>query len=198
MVKQTAERVELYARRGPQGEPLPINIDPIQLNDKAPSDGEIREAAGGLTNGRAADASRMHAEDVKAWLHGIKLEEDPKVGPNNIGAGDNWRKFVMLVQAIWDHGEIPPQLLWVIMVLIPKGGGDYHRIGLMEPMWKVCKRVIDLPLNAFELHDSLHGCRNSRGTGTAGIEAKLAQQLAHLEQVPFFGVFLDLKKRSMP
>jgi hypothetical protein len=30
------------------------------------------------------------------------------------------------------------------------------------------------------------------GTGT--IEAKLAQQLAHLEQRPFFGVFIDLKK----
>ncbi len=27
-----------------------------------------------------------------------------------------------------------------------------------------------------------------------GIEAKLAQQLAHLEQVPFYGVVLDLKK----
>ena len=26
------------------------------------------------------------------------------------------------------------------------------------------------------------------------IEAKLAQQLAHLEQGPFFGVFIDLKK----
>ena len=108
MVKQTAERVELYARRDPPGEPLPINIDPIQLNDEAPSDGEIREAAGGLTNGCAAGASGMRAEDVKAWLHGIKLEEDPKVGPNNIRAGDNWHKFVMLVQAIWNHGEIPP------------------------------------------------------------------------------------------
>ena len=26
------------------------------------------------------------------------------------------------------------------------------------------------------------------------IEAKLAQQLAHLEQMPFFGIFIDLKK----
>ncbi len=26
------------------------------------------------------------------------------------------------------------------------------------------------------------------------MEAKLAQQLGHLEQVPFYGVFLDLKK----
>jgi hypothetical protein len=30
--------------------------------------------------------------------------------------------------------------------------------------------------------------------GTGIIEAKLAQQLAHLEQMPFFGVFLDQKK----
>jgi hypothetical protein len=42
--------------------------------------------------------------------------------------------------------------------------------------------------------DIPHGCRTGRGTGTAGIEAKLAQQLAHLEQVPFYGVFIDLKK----
>jgi hypothetical protein len=26
------------------------------------------------------------------------------------------------------------------------------------------------------------------------MEAKLAQQLAHLEQVPFYGIFFDLKK----
>ncbi len=54
--------------------------------------------------------------------------------------------------------------------------------------------MIDKRLNAFDLHESLHGCRMGRGTGTAGIEAKLAQQLAHLEQVPFYGIFVDLKK----
>jgi hypothetical protein len=51
---------------------------------------------------------------------------------------------------------------------------------------------MDLRLNAFDFHDLLHGCRNKRGTGTAGIEVKLAQQLAHLEH--FYGVFLDVKK----
>ena len=35
---------------------------------------------------------------------------------------------------------------------------------------------------------------NGRGTETAVIEAKLAQQLAHIEQAPFYGVFIDLKK----
>jgi hypothetical protein len=99
-----------------------------------------------------------------------------------------------LVQAVWDHGNIPPQLLWVIVVLIPKGGGDYQGIGLLEPMWKVCEQVIDTRLNRIPLHESLHGCCHGRSTGTAVMEAKLAQQLAHLEQVPFYGVFLNLKK----
>ncbi len=44
------------------------------------------------------------------------------------------------------------------------------------------------------LHDSLHKCLALRGTGTGIIETKLAQQLAHLEQTPFFGVFIDLRK----
>jgi hypothetical protein len=44
------------------------------------------------------------------------------------------------------------------------------------------------------LHDSLHGCRDGQGTGTAVIKAKLAQQLAHIEQVPFYGVFINLRK----
>ena len=99
----------------------------------------------------------------------------------------------MLVQAVWDEGTIPTQLGWVVTVLIPKGGGDYHGIGLLEPIWKVIERVIDKRLEAIALHDSLHGCRTGRGTGTAVIEAKLTQQLAHIEQTPFYGVFIDLK-----
>jgi hypothetical protein len=91
--------------------------------------------------------------------------------------------------------EIPPlKLHWVIVVLIPKGGSDYQGIGLLKPMWKVCERVMDTQLNRINLHENLHGCRDRRGTGTAMLEANLAQQLAHLEQVPFYGVFLDLKK----
>ncbi len=49
--------------------------------------------------------------------------------------------------------------------------------------------MIDHRLDSIELHDSLHGCRNKRGTGTAIIEAKLAQQLSYLELKPFYGVF---------
>jgi hypothetical protein len=44
------------------------------------------------------------------------------------------------------------------------------------------------------LHEALHGCRSGCGIGKAILEAKLAQQLAHLEQEPFYVVFLDPKK----
>ena len=83
---------------------------------------------------------------------------------------------------------------WVVTVLILKGGRDYRGISLLEPIWKVLERVMDLRLETIKLHDSLHGCLAGRGTETGIIEAKLAQQLAHLEQVPFFGVLIDLKK----
>ena len=97
MERQTAERVALYARRDSPGEPLPINIPRIDIADHTPTDGKIWEVARELLNGRAGGALGMHAEDVKAWLHGIKLEEDPKTRPNNENAGDSWHRFVALI-----------------------------------------------------------------------------------------------------
>ncbi len=99
-----------------------------------------------------------------------------------------------LCTSVWATGTIPQQMSWVVTVLIPKGGWEYWGIGLLEPIWKVLERVMDLWLEKIGLHDSLHECLAGQGTGTGIIEAKLAQQLAHLEQAPFFGVFIDLKK----
>ena len=79
-------------------------------------------------------------------------------------------------------------------MLIPKGGGDYRRIGLLEPIWKVLEQFMDLTLDSIELHDTLHGYCATRGTGTMVIEAKLAQQLSYIKMQLFYGVFLDLKK----
>ncbi len=80
------------------------------------------------------------------------------------------------------------------MVLLPKGGGDYRGIGLLEPLWKVVERIMDQQLNVLPFHEAPHGCQHGRSMGMAILEAKLAQQLAHLEQEPFYGIFLDLKK----
>ena len=192
MERQTTERVDLYRKRVSPRAPIPINYTPTHIVDTTPSDAKIRAAVTKSTNGRSAGASKMRAEHLKTWLAGMKREEDPEHGEE--GAGDIWKQLVMLVQAVWDTGTVPVQLRWVIVVLLPKGGGDYRGIGLLEPIWKIIERVMKTRLDAIDLHESLHGCRNQRGTGTAVIEAKLAQQLAHLEQTPFYGIFLDLKK----
>ena len=131
---------------------------------------------------------------MKIWLLGANREEDPEKPEASAGAEKTWRKFVGLCRSLWRTGTIPQQMRWVITVLIPKGGGEYQGIGLMEPIWKVLERIMDHRLETIVMHNSIHGCTQHRGTGTAIIEAKLAQQLAHLEQAPFYGVFIDLKK----
>jgi hypothetical protein len=193
MEHQTSERINLYARRVSPGNPPPINYGPIKINDNAPSDAKIWLATSKLFNGLAAGTSRMGTKKVKDWLLGVQWNDDPG-SQRDPGNGDNWRLFDHLVHAAWTYGIVPRQLLCIIVVLILKGGGDYHGIGLLEPVWKVIKRVIDHRLDAIQLHDSLHGCRNKRGTGTTIIKAKLAQQLSCLELQPFYEVFLDLRE----
>jgi hypothetical protein len=172
MERQTSERVDLYARGGSPGYPLPINIERIEINDDVPLDGEIWLAAGELSNGQAAGTSGMRAEHIKEWLRGIKREEDPAGQGGVPSDGDNWRLFLRLIQAAWTNGIVPHQLLWIIVILTPKGGGDYRGIRLLEPIWKVIEQIIDPRLDAFELHDSLHSCRNKHGTGTTIIKTK--------------------------
>jgi hypothetical protein len=47
----------------------------------------------------------MRAKDIKQWLCGIVLEENPKKGPNNVGDRGNWRLLISLIQAIWTQGK---------------------------------------------------------------------------------------------
>jgi hypothetical protein len=193
MEHKTLEQVDLYIRRALPGNPLPINYGPIKINNDTPSDKEIRLATSKLSNGQAAGASRMHTEHVKDWLWGVCREEDAK-GQGAPSNGDNWQLFAHMVQATWTYSIVPCQLLWIIVILIPKGGGDYLSIGLLGPIWKVIEQVIDHRLDSIQLHNSFHGCQHQCRTGTAIIEAKLAQQLSYLAMQPFYGVYLDLRK----
>ncbi len=40
---QTLERVNLHERRDSPGNPLPINVTPVKINDDAPSDSKLRQ-----------------------------------------------------------------------------------------------------------------------------------------------------------
>ena len=91
MACQTEEQIALYTRRTPPREPLPININPAPIPDGVPTDSEVRDAVGELTNGRSGGASKMRAEHMKEWLQGIQRKEDPKTAIGNQGAGDALR-----------------------------------------------------------------------------------------------------------
>ncbi len=136
---QMAERVELYTAVPPVGWLLPINVTPISVPDEPLMDPEIREVVTKLQQGCAAGATGMKAEHLKEWLCGIRHE---KAVESAEGAGDCWRLFVSLVQAIWESGTMPTQIGWMLIVLLPKGGGDYHGIGLLDPMWKDVEKIM--------------------------------------------------------
>ena len=61
MAKQTAERVKLYSRVPPPGDPIPIDVSRFDVRDDEPDDEEIREVVRArLKNGRASGASQLY------------------------------------------------------------------------------------------------------------------------------------------
>jgi hypothetical protein len=63
-----------------------------------------------------------------------------------VGAGDNWRLLVRLVQAAWIHGTIPRQLLWSIVVLILKGS-PFGSVLNVTPSW--CVELLGITARPF-------------------------------------------------
>ena len=81
------------------------------------------------------------------------------------------------------------------MVLIPKGGGDYSGIGLMEVMWKAVVLILNCCFTtSITYHDTLHGFWAGCGTGTLTLELKLLQQIAALREAVIHVLLLDMHK----
>ncbi len=112
------------------------------------------------------------------------------------GIEDHWQLLAALLQVVWQSGSIPTQMTWMIIVLLPKGGGNYLGIGLLDPIWKVIEKVIVARLSVIKLHDCLHSGLLCRGTGMAIMEVKLQQQLVWVDQEPLYQIYLDLRKAN--
>jgi hypothetical protein len=108
-----------------------------------------------------------------------------------------WAMVVKLIEMAFNGEDIPSAFVVGILVLIPKGGGDYRGIALLEIIYKLISSIINRRLAkalTTKLHDGIHGFRPGRGTGTAIIETKLLMQLAQRTNKPLHMIFLDLKK----
>ena len=139
LAAQTAKRITLYGRVASKGDPLPIHVDKAAILDDIPSDKELRVVTGELQNRYALGATGPQVEHIKVWLLDRVCGEEEQ---SDIGVGHKWRIFVKLMQAIWEHGRIPKQMRWEILILLPKRAGDNCRIGLLEPFRKVVKKII--------------------------------------------------------
>ena len=66
-------------------------------------------------------------------------------------------------------------MLWTIIVLLPKGGGNYREIGLLDPVWKVIEVIMHNRFKSLYYHDYLHGFLTGCGTWTAATKVKLVK-----------------------
>ena len=81
------------------------------------------------------------------------------------------------------------------MVLIQKGGVDYHIIGLVDVIWKAVAVILNRRFTAaITYHDFLHGFWVGRSTGTTTLEVKLLQKVTALREAVFHAIFLYLYK----
>ena len=182
----------------PPGDPVPVHVHPFPICDAVPSESEVKSAVRRLKPNKAPGPSRLKAEVLRKWLlEAFPEESDNEVDWEKPANRSNWDPLLHLVTHMWATGEIPTELTWQILVLIPKGTpGDGSRgIGLLETVWKLMEAIMDTRVKEVVVfHDFLHGFRTNRGTGTAILEVKLAQELACIEQAPLYMVFLDLRK----
>ena len=75
---------------------------------------------------------------------GISLEY---VACSGTGRGkpdpSRWWISVKIIQLEFDIGELVLDCTRNTIILLPKGGGEYHVIGLVEVLWKVISIIID-------------------------------------------------------
>ncbi len=93
------------------------------MRDDVPPEAEIRQGVQKLRNGHTSEASGIRAEHIKKWL--CAVEEAEKEGMDPGEDGNQLALFVQLIQLVFEKGEIPSQMLWVVIVLSPKGNGEY-------------------------------------------------------------------------
>jgi hypothetical protein len=185
--KLEAEYTSLYRRGNPLGDPVPVLVAPFDVDDGVPMEGEIADTVQRMRNGKAPGPSGLRVEHLKEWLVLSERKQDLD--------GSKWEKLYELIQHVFLSGDLPRELSWSVLVLVPKGIGGFRGIGLLEVASKVVAAIIDARLKAeIQFHDSLHGFRAARYTVTATIEAKLLMHNACAQRKALYQIFIDLEK----
>ena len=129
---------------------IPILVAPFDIDDVVPEPDKIADTICGLRNGKSTGPSKVRAEHPKEWVEEAYRDVDLYQG--------NWDRVVDLIQTCFREQQVPTQMLWLTVVLLPKGNGDYRGIGLLEISWKVIESIINRRIaDKVNFHDALHG-----------------------------------------
>jgi hypothetical protein len=148
----------LYTKESPSppGPPVPVHIQPYNIDDTVPTEDEIATAVRRLGNGRAPGHTGLKAEDIKTWLKLATRKNNPIL--------TKWDALVQLVQHCFSSsGNLPEELTWAVLVILPKTNGGFRGIGLLEVIWKIISSIIQLRVKAqVRYHDIIHGFTGGR------------------------------------
>ena len=193
MDKVRGEFHNIYQREEPHtpGLPLETHVEPAKVNEVIPLEAEVEAAVIRLLPHREGRHTHLCAEHFKQW----RREAYPVEQSNNTPRMECWLYLVDIVHHMWRTGDIPQELGWTVLELIPKGTTGTQGIILIKTLWKVVEALIYTCIRArLQLHAILHGFRAERGTGTAIMELNLTQELTSIDQDPLFLISLDLRK----
>jgi hypothetical protein len=168
-----AEFKALYTQKAPPGDPIPVCVAPFEIDNNVPDERKIADTVRLLRWGKSPGPAGIRAEHLREWLNAAERENNPDPS--------RWKKMVELVQHAFETRELPMELPWSVLVLIPKGSGGCRWIDLLEICWKVISKIMDFWMEqGIDFDDSIHGFRAERGTSAANIEAKLQMQLSYV------------------
>ena len=78
-----------------------------------------------------------------------------------------------MVQTEFRDRVLVEEATYQAVVLILKGGGNYHVIGLVEVVWKAVTMILDFCFPASTTyHETLCGLRSGRSTRNTSLEVK--------------------------
>ena len=82
-----------------------------------------------------------------------------------------------LVQTAFRDRVLVVESTWKVVVLLMKGGGEYHIIGLVEVVCNAVTVFLNFCFAAsITYHDYLHGFWSDHGTGTASLDINFSRR----------------------
>ena len=89
---------------------------------------------------KAGGHTHLCSEHFKKFLRETYPAEGTSIPPPK---PEWWQKLLELTQYMWQHMEIPTDMVWTILFLIPKVNTDTQVIFLLETLWKLVEAIID-------------------------------------------------------